>query len=459
MNLYNTYSKKIEELKPLNPKEVAIYTCGPTVYDFTHIGHLKKYVGDDLLRRALEFFGYKVKLVRNVTDVGHLVSDADEGEDKLEKGAKREGKSVWDVAREFEKYFDYSMDQVGVEKPEVVCRATEHIPSQIKLIQELEKKGFTYDTTQAVYFDIAKFKDYGKLSGQSLEDKLHGVRDEVVVDSEKRNPADFALWFKTVGHFKDHMMHWDSPWGDGFPGWHIECSAMSMEYLGSQLDIHTGGVDHIPVHHENEIAQSEAATGKKFVQIWMHHEFLAVDGMKMSKSLQNFYTVDDVKKRGFEPLALRYLFLSAHYRQKLNFTWEALDGAQNSLNNIRKLYLEKKEKTADQLTAGDVKVLEDFKIALNEDLNIPKALAVFWEALKDSNISFETIEKMDKVLGLQLSSFKKIERKVSDEALGLAKKRDELRKEKKFLEADTVRGQIVKLGYQVEDTKEGTLVK
>src|SRR3989344_797670 len=319
LKLYNTLTKQEEEFKPINSSKVGMYTCGPTVYDYTHIGHLRKYIGDDILRRLLEVNGYEVKHIQNVTDVGHLTSDADEGDDKLEKGAKEKNMTVWELAKFFEDYFYKSLSEVNILRPHVVARATEHIGEQIKLIQKLEENGFIYQTDEAIYFDVSKFPGYTKLSGQKLEDKNVGSRAEVRVDSQKKNPQDFTLWFFTVGHFASHEMRWPSPWGEGFPGWHIECSAISMEFLGNTLDIHTGGVDHIPVHHTNEIAQSQGATGEQFVRFWVHHNFLQVDGEKMSKSKKNFYTVEDIKKKGFDPMALRYLMLTAHYRDKINF--------------------------------------------------------------------------------------------------------------------------------------------
>ncbi len=333
MKLYNTLTRRVEDFKPLNPPHVGMYACGPTVYDYTHIGHLRKYVGDDILRRVLEANNYEVKHVMNITDVGHLVSDEDLGEDKMERGARESGRTVWEVAKFYEDYFWKSVRQVNVERPSVVCKATEHLKEQIKLIEKLEKNGFIYITEHAIYFDISKFPNYTKLSGQKLEEKETGARVDVFIDKQKKHPQDFALWFFIVGHFKDHSMKWSSPWGEGFPGWHIECSAMSMEYLGERFDIHTGGIDHIPVHHTNEIAQSEAASGKAFVKYWVHHNFLQVDGGKMSKSLKNFYKIDDVLGKEFDPLALRYLFLTAHFRDKLNFTWKSLQAAQNALNN------------------------------------------------------------------------------------------------------------------------------
>ena len=403
MKLYNTLTKKIEDFAPTNSPHVGMYACGPTVYDYTHIGHLRKYVGDDILRRVLENEGFEVKHVMNITDVGHLVSDEDSGEDKMEKGARESGRTVWEVAKFYEDYFWKSVESVNVQRPSVVAKATDHIEEQIKLIHKLEKNGFIYITEQAIYFDISKFPNYTKLSGQKLEEKETGKRTDVVLDHHKKNPADFALWFFTVGHFKYHSMRWSSPWGEGFPGWHIECSAMSMEYLGDSLDIHTGGIDHIPVHHTNEIAQSEAATGKPFVRFWVHHNFLIVDGEKMSKSLKNFYRFEEIVQKGFDPLALRYLFLTAHYRDKLNFTWESLQAAQNTLNKL------KEEIRAWEQPKGDVgQFWQRFLEAANNDLNMPQAVAVMHEMISSSSPTYskaKTLLEMDKILGLGLDKY------------------------------------------------------
>jgi cysteinyl-tRNA synthetase len=458
LKLFNTLSKKVEEFIPLNPPKVGMYTCGPTVYDYSHIGHMRKYVGDDLLRRVLELDGFEVQHVENVTDVGHLTGeDDDTGDDKLEKGAKERNESVWEVARFFEKFHFQSLDKLNCYPPNIICRATEHISEQIKLIQKLEEKGYTYQTEEAVYFDTSKFPNYGKLAGQKLEEKEEGVRENVVTDPKKKHPQDFAVWFFTVGKFKDHVMKWDSPWGEGFPGWHIECSAMSMEYLGNTLDIHTGGQEHKFVHHPNEIAQSEAATGEQFVRFWVHHGWLMVDGTKMSKSLKNFYTVDDVEAKGFDPLALRYLFLTAHYRDQLNFTWESLQAAQNALNNL-------KETVRDWDEGGelDQKFWGLFIEAVNNDLNVPIALAVMWNMVKSdlpSNDKSATILEMDKVLGLKLADFvgKKVE--VPENVQKLVDQREKAREEKDFAQSDKIRKEIKDLGFEVEDTPEGPKLK
>ncbi len=457
LRFFNTLTRRVEDFTPLNPPHVGMYACGPTVYDYTHIGHLRKYVGDDILRRVLEENGYEVKHVMNITDVGHLVSDEDSGEDKMEKGARESGRSVWEVAKFFEDYFWKSVETVNIKRPNVVPKATEHVNEQIKLIEKLEKNGFTYQTDQAIYFDISKFPDYTKLSGQKLEEKEVGARIDVVVDKQKKKPQDFALWFFTVGHFKDHTMKWSSPWGEGFPGWHIECSAMSMEYLGDTLDIHTGGTDHIPVHHTNEIAQSEAATGKQFVRFWVHHNFLIVDGEKMSKSKKNFYRIEEIVGKSFDPLALRYLFLTAHYRDKLNFTWESLTGAQNALNNLRETI-----RDWDEPKIGCAQFEQDFMEALNNDLNTPQALAVMWELVKSdypTSAKAESLLKMDQVLGLKLEDYlgKRIE--IPEEVQKLVNQREQARKSEDFKKSDKLRKEIKKLGFEIEDTSSGPKIR
>ena len=457
LKLYNTLSRKVEQFESLNPPHVGMYTCGPTVYDYTHIGHLRKYVGDDILRRVLEVNGFEVKLVMNITDVGHLVSDEDQGEDKMEKGARESGRTVWEVANFFEDYFWSSVSKVNIERPNVVAKATEHIKEQIKLIQKLEKNGYIYITDHAVYFDISKFPNYTKLSGQKLEDKETGARADVFVDKQKKNPYDFALWFFTVGHYQDHTMRWTSPWGEGFPGWHIECSAMSMEYLGDSFDVHTGGIDHIPVHHTNEIAQSEAATGKIFVKYWVHHNFLIVEGEKMSKSKKNFYRIDEILGKGFDPLSLRYLFLTAHYRDKLNFTWQSLEAAQNALNNLRE------EIRLWEQPKGNVgQYWQRFMEVANNDLNMPQALAILWWLVKSdiplSEKSKDLLE-MDKILGLGLEDYIGKQVEVPQEVMKLIHKREQVRKKGDFKESDKIRKEIKKLGFVVEDTVEGPRLK
>ena len=460
--LTNSLTREKEKFVAINPPEVGMYTCGMTVYDYAHIGHGRKYVNDDILKRVLTANGYKVKHVQNVTDVGHLVSDSDEGEDKLEKGAKKQGKTVWEVAEFFTKNFYDSMDKLNIIRPDVICKATDNIPEQIEMVKKLIEKGYAYDTPEAVYFDVTKFEKYGQAFGQKLEDKQTAVRASVQEDENKKHPQDFALWFKRVGRFADHAMHWESPWGDGFPGWHIECSAMSIKYLGDQIDIHTGGIEHMAVHHPNEIAQSEAATGKSpFVNYWIHCGHLMVDGTKMSKSLGNVYSVADVMEKGFDPLSLRYFYLTANYRKPLNFTWEALSASQNALMKLREQVSSLKSQTdrtvlSEEKSDKVEKLRNDFMSAMNDDLNTPMALAVVWEVLK-SNIpsvdKYDLAMSFDEVLGLKLSEARNPNIEIPNNIKILISKREELRKNKKFEEADKIRDEIEALGFPVQDKK------
>lgn len=466
MDIYltNTLTGKKEKFIPINPPYVGMYSCGPTVYSNAHIGHMRRYVGDDVLKKALRSNGFVVKHVMNITDVGHLTSDADTGEDKVEKAAKESRKSAWDIAKFYTDQFFASTDALNIDRPDIVCRATEHIREQIELVRRLEEKGFTYRLKDGVYFDTSKFPDYGKLAGGKA-----GIMPGARVDiGEKKNPTDFALWKFTPEGIR-RQMQWESPWGVGFPGWHIECSAMSMKYLGESFDIHTGGVDHIPIHHTNEIAQSEAATGKPFVKYWIHFEFLTVEGRKMSKSLGNIYTVEDIKSKGFDPLALRYLFLTAHYKDKQNFTWEALQAAQNALNNLRDLVLAAKvQSTRTVLSTEKSKKVEEYLLRftkeINDDLNTPKALAIVWEALK-SNIpskdKYDLVVSFDEVLGLGLGKLSEgaVELKITEEVRSLVDERERLRKAGDFEKADKIRNEIEKRGFKIEDTPKGPRIR
>lgn len=453
LKLYNTKSREIEQFVPLHPPTVTMYACGPTVYDKTHIGHMRKYVGDDILRRTLSLLGYDVTHVMNITDVGHLTNDSDEGEDKFEKGAQKEGKSVWDIAKHYTEYFHETMRAIRVLPPTVEPKATDHIADMVAMVETLLQKWFAYETEQAVYFDIAKDPHYGALSGQKIAEKSVGARDDVIVDAQKRHSADFALWFKRTGRFADHAMFWPSPWGDGFPGWHIECSAMSMKYLGETIDIHTGGIDHIPVHHENEIAQSECATGRQFVRFWVHHDFLNVDGEKMSKSKNNFYTIEDIKAKGLDPLATRLLFMQTSYRKPLNFTWESLEIAGTQLKKLQKF-----ARLQQKIGVADEGYAKGFLAALSEDINTAKALALVWELLADAKIEdkdkWATLLSFDAVLGLGLSDVPKLV--ITDEAKELIKERDIARDNKDYAASDKLRTALESLGYEVLDTSEGT---
>ena len=467
LKLFNTLTRKKEEFIPLSDAKVGMYVCGPTVYGNAHIGHMRKYTSDDLLRKTLEYFGFKTKMVMNITDVGHLTGDSDEGEDKMEKGARKTGMTVWEVAQFFEKQFFKSTDTLNIKRPDILCRATEHIDAQINLIKKLEKKGFVYQTSQGLYFDISKFPNYTKLSGQNLDDLKTAVRKDVVSDPKKIHPADFALWLFTVDRFKDHIMRWKSPWGEGFPGWHIECSAMSMNYLGDTLDIHTGGIDHINIHHTNEIAQSEAATGKTFVRYWVHNNFLMINGQKMSKSLENLFTVDDLATKDFDPLSLRYLFLNAHYRDSLNFTWESLTSAQTALNNLRNQVLAAKNQTQRQALSAEKedKINEfknEFRSSLADDINVPQALAVLWKVVK-SNVpspdKYDLAINFDEVLGLGLKDLSVEKVSIPQTILDLVDKREQVRKAEDFATSDKLREELEKLGYKVEDLSTGPNVK
>ncbi|MDO8620711.1 MAG: cysteine--tRNA ligase [Candidatus Levybacteria bacterium] len=466
LKIYNTLTKKVEEFKPINSPKVNIYSCGPTVYDYQHIGHMRRYVGDDILIRVLDFNNFRVKHVMNITDVGHLVSDADTGEDKMEKGARKFNKTVWEIAKMFEEQFFASAKALNIKKPDLVMHATDYIKEQIVFIQALEKKGYTYKIDDGIYFDTSKFSNYNKLSGQNLKDMKAGARVEMV--KGKKHPSDFALWKfspnpSTSSGQPKRLMEWESPFGIGFPGWHIECSTMAIKGLETEtLDIHTGGIDHIAIHHTNEIVQSEAATGKTFVKYWMHHNFLLVDGQKMSKSLGNIYTVEDIIKKampagrqGFEPLALRYLYLQTHYRQEANFTFEALESAQTALNRLRENI-----SNWGKPKVGCAEFEERFLQAINNDLNMPEALSIVWELVKSdypTSAKAESLFKMDQVLGLNLGQDQKLE--VPEEIMKMVKEREELRKIQSYHLADQMRGRIKKLGYNVLDTEKGSLVK
>ncbi len=460
LKLYNTLTREKEEFHPIKQNVVTMYSCGPTVYNYAHIGNLRTYVFMDMLRRSLRYCGYKIKGVMNITDVGHLLSDADDGEDKMEKAAKEQKKTPREIADYYTEIFFKDLTRLNIGKPEIIAKATEHIPDMISYVQDLVKKGYGYETSDGIYFDIAKFDGYGKLSRLNLDEQIAGARVEV--NTEKRHPADFALWKKAE---KNHIMQWESPWGMGYPGWHIECSAMSRKYLGVTFDIHTGGVDHIPVHHENEIAQSEAREGAKTVNTWMHGEFMLVDGGKMSKSLGNTYTIDNLIERGYSPLAFRYFCLNAHYRKKLNFTFEGMDAAQTAYNRLLEILYKHKtatENTEPQKLDGYIK---EFRSAVEDDLNLPLALGVLWTMTKEkpSNDIYKTALLFNEVLGLDLKAAKAPEKAndepVPDEVKALAEKRLAARKNKNWAESDRLREQIAALGYSVTDGKDGFTLK
>lgn len=460
LKLYNSLSREIEEFKPIDAGLVKVYSCGPTVYQFAHIGNFRAFVTSDLLVRVLRWEGLGVKFVMNITDVGHMTNDdeggGDTGEDKIEKTAEREGKSAREVAEFYTEAFLRDWRDLNMIAPDVMPKATDHIKEQIGLIEKLQRKGLAYVISDGVYFDTSRFKGYGEMS--SLDEVREGVRVEV--NSEKRNARDFALW-KFSGVAGHRQMEWDSPWGVGFPGWHVECSAMSMKYLGEQLDIHTGGIDHKEIHHPNEIAQSEGATGKKFANYWLHTAFMMVAGEKMSKSLGNTYTLYDLEKQDYEPLALRYLYLQTHYRQEMNFTFAALDGASKAL---RKLRMEVAKLGEPEGVAEEFE--RRFAEAVEDDLNMARALAVVWELIKSDvpdRMKAASIFRMDEVLGLDLkegaAEVANEKQVVPSEVKELLQERKVLRSERRFNQADQIRKRIEDLGYVIEDTDKGARVR
>jgi cysteinyl-tRNA synthetase len=453
LRLYDTYTRSLREFQPLNPPVVGLYTCGPTVYDYAHIGNLRTYIFEDILRRILEFNGYTVRHVMNITDVGHLTSDADTGEDKMEKGSRRTGKSAWELADQYTQAFKADMKHLNLLEPTVWCRATDHIREQIDLIHCIEENGYTYRTSDGIYFDTSKMKDYGYLSRLDIQGLQAGSRIEV---GEKQHPTDFALW-KFSPKDQRRQMEWPSPWGVGFPGWHIECSAMSAKYLGNFFDIHCGGEDHIPVHHTNEIAQSEACYGTRLANFWIHGYFLQIDSERMSKSSGEFLRIQTLIDRGYDPLAYRFFCMSAHYRAKLNFSWEGLDSAQISLDRLRTAMYEWGD-------AGSVDVgyLGRFTDQINDDLNMPRALAVTWDLVRSDlppSVKKATILEFDRVLGLRLEQWQPKEETIPEPVLDLVRQRQEARREKRWAEADALRQEIIAAGFEVEDTPQGPKVK
>jgi cysteinyl-tRNA synthetase len=432
---------------------VGLYTCGPTVWDYAHIGNLRTYVFEDILRRVLEFNGYVVKHVVNITDVGHLTSDADTGEDKMEKGSRLTGKSAWEIAEFYTRVFQDDLRRLNILEPTIWCKATDHIAEQIEFIRCIEEKGFTYRTSDGIYFDTSKLSNYGYLARLDVEGLKAGARVDV---AEKRSPTDFALW-KFSPTEQKRQMEWDSPWGVGFPGWHIECSAMSAKYLGTFFDIHCGGEDHIPVHHTNEIAQTEACYGTRLANFWMHGYFLQLNNAKMAKSAGGFLRLQDLVDRGYDALAYRFFCLGAHYRALLNFTWDSLDGAATALNRLR---------AASHEWGGPGSVDEGyvgrFAEQINDDLNMPRALALTWDLVRSDlppSTKKATLLHFDKVLGLSLAQWKPVEKDVPDEIMALVNKRQEARAAKRWKEADELRGEIVAAGYEVEDTPQGPHVR
>ena len=456
LTLYDNYDRMPRPFAPLAPgREVGLYTCGPTVYDYQHIGNFRTFLFEDLLKRVLRWNGYAVRHVMNITDVGHLVSDADEGEDKMEKGARRTGLSAWEIAELYTDAFLADMKALNLEDPTVLCRATDHIAEQIAFIADIERKGFTYRTSDGIYFDTSRQPDYGHLARLDKAGLEAGKRVDL---GEKRQPTDFALWkFSPPGERR--QMEWASPWGTGFPGWHIECSAMAEKYLGAYFDIHCGGEDHIPVHHTNEIAQTEARHGTRLANFWMHGYFLLANDAKMAKSAGEFLRVAYLVDRGYDPLAFRYLCLTGHYRTQLNFSWEALDAAQTGLDRMRQGFHALPRDTAARADAG---FIERFGDELNDDLNLPRALAVAWEALRGSlppAVKRATLARFDEVLGLGLAAWQPKAVEVPGDVRALADARAAARKAKDFAAADRLRAELAELGWEMEDGAGGYALK
>lgn len=462
LKLFNTLTKTEEVFRPLEGNTVRMYTCGPTVYSYAHIGNFRAYVFMDNLRRVLKYNGYELKHVMNITDVGHLESDADDGEDKMEKAARKENKDPYEIAAHYTNAFFKDIEALKIDKPEVVAKATDHIKEMLEFVKILVQKGYAYETSKGIYFDISKLDKYPVLSNRNIDEQIAGAR--VDVDEEKKNPYDFAVWIKAP---KNHIMKWDSPWGLSYPGWHLECSAMGRKYLGDTFDIHTGGIDHIPTHHENEIAQSKGCTGNIPAKTWMHVEFLQVDGGKMSKSLGNVYTINELKEKGIEPLAFKLFCYTAHYRTKLNFTFDGVTSAQKALNRLRQGYVKHLEGTEiveeDKLQEYEKR----FNEAINSDLNMPLAMSIIWEIVRNEVKSpdfAKLLLKMDSVIGLDLENAKKYlesdkNEELPEEILRIIEERKEARRNKDFKKSDELRDELIKRGYNVKDTKEEMIVE
>lgn len=465
LTFYNTLTRKKEEFHSIDENRVRMYSCGPTVYSYAHIGNFRTYIFMDTLRRVLKYNGYELKHVMNITDVGHLESDADEGEDKMEKAARKEKKDPYEIANFYTKIFLKDMEKLNIDKPEIITKATENISQMIDYVKEIIKNGYAYETSKGIYFDISKLDKYPVLSNRKLDDQIAGAR--VDVDPEKKNPYDFALWIKAP---ENHIMKWESPWGLSYPGWHLECSTMGRRFLGEEFDIHTGGVDHIPTHHENEIAQSKGATGKIPAHVWMHCEYLQVDGGKMSKSLGNTYTISQLQEKGISPLAFKLFCFTAHYRNKLNFTFEGAYGAQKALERLYDSYI-KNANGVDDVDEDIIKEYEErFLAYINDDMNMPGAMSVVWEIARNVKKSIKfayLLLKFDKVLGLDMKNaenylleFKHEEsEELPEEIKALVEERKQARAEKNWAKSDEIRDRIISLGYSIKDTKDGIIVK
>ena len=459
--LYNTFSRTKEEFIPIEQGKVGMYCCGPTVYNFAHIGNLRAYFFEDILKRVLLYNGYKVIHVMNITDVGHLVSDDDEGEDKMEKGSAREGKTVWEIAEFYTDAFKKDIELLNILSPTVYCKATDFIKEQIDMVECLDKKGYTYTTNDGVYFDTSKFPDYGKMALLDVEGLEEGKR--IAFSDEKKSKTDFALW-KFSPKDQKRQMEWESPFGTGFPGWHIECSAMSIKFLGKHFDIHCGGVDHIPIHHTNEIAQAEACTGEKFVNYWLHGEFLIEEKGKMSKSAGEFLRLPTLISKGYSPLDYRFFLLMTHYRKKIKFSFDNLDAARNGFQNLKNKIKEVKANAGNFESAVKneyvIKYIERFTDSINDDLNISEGLALTWEVLKDEKLSPDEkiflVNDFNNILGLDLDKIQaESDSNIPSEITDLANKRKVAKANKDFKLADEIRQQIKDLGYELLDKKGG----
>ena len=454
LKLFDTYERQVRPFAPLNPPQVKLYACGLTVYDYAHIGNLRSYIFEDILRRVLEFNGHDVLHVMNITDVGHLTDDADAGEDKMEVGTRRAGKSAWEIAEIYTEAFKQDLAHLNIHEPHIWCKATDHIAEQIAMIQCIEAKGYTYRTSDGIYFDTSKQDNYGYLARLNIEGLQAGSR---VAMSEKRNPTDFALW-KFSPPDGQRQMEWDSPWGVGFPGWHIECSAMAAKYLGTFFDIHCGGEDHIMVHHPNEIAQSQACYGTRLANFWLHGYFLQLDGLKMSKSSGDFLRLQTVIDHGYDPLVYRTFCLGGHYRSKLTFNWQAMDSAATALQRLRTAVA-----SYGNPTETDEAYVSQFTAQINDDLNMPRALAVTWQLVKSNlpdGVKKATILEFDRVLGLGLADWQaEAELPIPEAVQALVSQRQEARAEKNWQLADTLRDQIAAAGFDVIDTSDGPELK
>lgn len=463
-NVYNTLTRSKEEFIPYEEGKVGMYTCGPTVYNYAHIGNLRTYIFEDVLKKSLEYSNYKVKHVMNITDVGHLQSDGDEGQDKMALGAKREHKTVWEIAKFYEDAFFEDCKKLNIKRPTIVCRATEHIQDMIDFIKKLEEKGYTYVSNGNVYFEIDKFADYAKLAHLSLDELEAGSRIEV--DPNKKNPLDFVLWF-TNSKFSNQIMQWESPWGKGFPGWHLECSTMSVKYIGEYLDIHCGGIDHIAIHHTNEVAQSEGALGHKWVKYWMHGEFLVLDSGKMSKSSGNFLTVSSLEKEGYSPLEYRYFCLQSKYRKQLVFSFESLNDAKNGYKKLKERIATVLSSISENDLTRDEKIVlykEKFSSFISDDLNIANAFTVLFDVLKDNDLNNKEksilIEDFDKVFSLDLMTIEKETTDIDEELINnLIVERNAARASKNWARADEIRNKFIAMNIELLDTKEGTTWK